>query len=199
MRRESPILFSGEMVRAILAGRKSQTRRVVKGVALQWVADGMFTPEYVALCDNGLSPYGYAGDRLWVRETFVASPDGVIYRATESEHGINAPDDSPRWKPSIFMPRQFSRLKLEVIGVRVERLHAITKEDAEAEGVVTPDSHTTVRGAFQELWNRINEKRGYGWDKNPWVWVISFKRVEPSPPHLTEQPAVGVTSDRRQQ
>lgn len=202
--RERPILFSGPMVRAILDGSKMQTRRVVRGRALEWLAPDMFTPEYVADPGNRLSPYGYAGDRLWVRETWCPVDDReydgerwVDYRATpryEASHPAGwdaAPEDAEalKWRPSIHMPRWASRLTLRVTDVRIERIQDITELDAEAEGLTkrgkcwnvgadwTGDGlDTTASGAFRMRWDELNFKRGYGWDANPRVWVVSFER-----------------------
>lgn len=168
--KERPILFSGEMVRAILDGRKTQTRRVAKGIALEWLAPDMFTPEFVALPENGLCPYGYSGDRLWVRETFQSYGDGFAYRATP------VIPDNRNWKPSIFMPRSASRITLEITNVRVERLNEITEMDAEAEGVyVWSDSGNPAIWKFHCLWDDINGKK-YPWSSNPWVWVVEFQK-----------------------
>lgn len=178
--KKRPILFNGEMVRAILAGRKTQTRRVVKpqphnpGLQawLEEVSDGFIR-----------SPYGVPGDRLWVRETWncietgikTQRQDWVRYRATDGEELY--------WKPSIFMPRWASRITLTITGVRVERVQDISSDDCRAEGL-TPDSEISllwrenIRDKYRDLWNSINAKRGYGWDTNPWVWVISFE-VQP--------------------
>lgn len=148
---ERPILFSGPMVRAILAGRKTQTRRVVKGTALEWLEPGPFTPEYVAHSDNALCPYGVPGDRLWVRETWTGTwCDKIMhlaYAADGAEREIEipiVPHDAvlPKstvkignFAPSIHMPRWASRITLEITGVRVERLQDISEADAECEGV----------------------------------------------------------------
>jgi hypothetical protein len=203
--RERPILFSGPMVRAILSGQKTQTRRAVSDRVLDRVMPHPHPAFFLDLPDY--SPYGKAGDRLWVRESF-AGPDhigdgdqgvvgfGIEYKADGKfrAHG-NCGCDGPcsgvlishPWKPSIHMPRQFSRISLEIAGIRVERLQDITTEDALSEGVeswgplgVQPATRTlcqSPRAAFQRLWNSINAKRGYGWDVNPWVWVLSFQRV----------------------
>ena len=205
--KERPILFSGPMVRAILAGTKTQTRRVYKprelepyeiidelddGRAWPYWFDPNQGPEYHPV----VCPYGAPGDRLWVREAFAlhrihdptppakVKPSlllGVAYRATG-----DAADG--RWRSSLHMPRWASRLTLEVTGVRVERLQAITEEDARAEGIeprvtfgrTAPRIHvaSTHREAFEALWDEINAPRGYGWDANPWVWVVEFRRVE---------------------
>lgn len=152
---EKPILFSGEMVNAILAGRKTMTRRVVK--------------------NDAHCPYA-SGDTLWVRETFavncVGGQDFLFYRADSYPDGDGAP-----WKPSIFMPRKYSRITLRITDVRVERLQDISEDDAIAEGI-EPDPHVSTWLKFALLWNRINEERGFGWDTNPWVWVVRFERVE---------------------
>lgn len=206
------------MVRALLAGRKSQTRRALKVQPIS-VSDMNYiraqkrgqifigpdllptTPEtklifgYVEdfgvmrclgmqnFCDL-LCPYGVPGDRLWVRETFTLDFLGprnkVVYRADE-------PNANCRWKPSIFMRRNASRITLEITDVRVERVQSITEEDAIKEGISKlltggfpwpPGRHCTVpldhaTTAYQLLWDSINGKGS--WAKNPWVWVITFK------------------------
>lgn len=204
--KERPILFSAEMVRAILDGRKTQTRRVVKGMALDWLQPGMFSPKFVADPANYLSPYGYAGDRLWVRETwqivyermdgqrFTYPIEGARQRWIEYAASPRDEHEPPKWRPSIFMPREFSRITLEVVNVRVERVQEISREDAKAEGVsnlwrwdqARNEKHPEhfVRGVlnpfvanYSMLWDEINGKRGFGWDVNPWVWVIEFRRM----------------------
>lgn len=197
--KERPILFSAPMVRAILAGTKTQTRLVVKpqptgflggpGVTME---DGTPAPRVpVDDCAGEFGrviqcPYGQPGDRLWVREAFAhvfddkfgPVPDSIIYRADEGN------GDWPHgWRPSIHMPRCASRILLEIISVRVERLQEISEADAIAEGV-SPDmglrwksGDDTPRGMYGELWESIN---GPGsWDANPFVWVVEFKRVQP--------------------
>lgn len=186
--KEKPILFSGPMVRALLAGTKTQTRRVVKGEALRWLVDDKFTPGFVADSENRLCPYGQPGDRLWVRETWAAphSDDGrpprsiqcdqvsIHYAATEVRGGL-------LWRPSIHMPRWTSRITLEVTGVRVERLQDISDADALAEGV--DRTNTSIVGyakkRYQQLWESINGPDS--WVLNPWVWVVEFKQTEGSP------------------
>lgn len=192
---ERPIIFSAPMIRALLDGRKTQTRRVVKGVPLEWFGSG-FTPEYVALADNSLCPYGQPGDQLWVRETWhpeTSDPDArAAYRAD-----CDYDTSDCGWRPSIHMPRWASRILLRVTDVRVERLQAISEADAIAEGIselplqkqepgawwcADPLGNSslhcrTPRAAFCRLWESI-----YGagsWDANPWVWVIKFERVKP--------------------
>ncbi len=172
--KEYPILFNTEMVRAILNDTKTQTRRVVKP-----------KPDYQA-CTGDLfkdgeyikCPYGKAGDRLWVRETFgfINETCGIVYKA----NGCNS--IVPKWKPSIFMPRKLSRITLEITDIRVERVQEITEADAKAEGVIPKIPYESkftyyYRFPFVILWDSINEKRGFGWGENPWVWVVEFKRL----------------------
>lgn len=208
--KERGILFSAPMVRANLAGTKTQTRRAVKGMALEWLRPDGFTPDFVASAENNLCPYGVPGDRLWVRETFVQgwphTSDGVPdqfdeddnekpkktwYRATSpdlqwSDDGENM--GSPKWKPSIFMPRVASRLTLEVTQVRIERLQDISEADAKAEGC-EPCLSTLIAGlhrptepgfeyrlGYARLWDQINRAdSAIGWAANPWVWAVSFR------------------------
>lgn len=197
-----PILFSGSMVRAILDGTKTQTRRVISPV--QPRDDGLWPAGRDPVPD---CPFGAPGDRLWVRETFgltlehddngeptnarrVLDGDGVphwvVYRADHPNwvwtdgDGYAGPS---LWRPSIHMPRWASRLMLEVASVRVERLHDISEEDARAEGVeptVIDDGAVLhrypARRHFQALWENIN---GPGsWERNDWCWVVGFRRVE---------------------
>lgn len=196
MVRERPILFSGEMVRAILEGRKTQTRRVVTTP----LPDG---PEWCPYNESGwavarineygakvctcqpLRPsYGYTGDRLWVREGFIrhiSIPQLVGYVAD----GCAVTEEWERRAPSIHMPRRFCRIVLELTNVRVERLSEISDDDAKAEAppmeYKSDGCHIAVfdhRKAFALLWDSLNAARGYGWDVNPWVWALTFRRVE---------------------
>ena len=226
---DRPILFSAPMVRALLAGKKTQTRRVVKSVelarggargvrvapstfcyldfdgvpGLSWRPFGgcptvPYPPEKVAAA----SPYGAPGDRLWVRETWALVDDrskpattrsGVLYRATDRRE--RSFSGSEKWRPSIHMPRWASRITLEVTGVRVERLQDISEEDAKAEGAahrIAPGGDLSAvfdalpgekavpigyRAHFRDLWESINGADS--WASNPWVWVVSFRRVTP--------------------
>lgn len=166
MSTERPILFSAPMVRAILAGTKTQTRRVVKGQALEWLRPDGFTPEFTAAPENGLCPYGQPGDRLWLRETWQYADwtdDGEPWIRYCADDGrqicANVPDEwadrlmdtwaelstgmnigepaaDRKWRPAIHMPRWASRITLEITGVRVERLQDISEADALAEGIV---------------------------------------------------------------
>ncbi len=201
--KEHPIIFSSEMVKAILEGRKTMTRRVVKpqpesSEFIRWDLDfdWRYKGEGISLNRESMPkycPYGQVGDRLWVRETWCQDLDTncitkhIVYKA--SAH----PQAGFTWKPSIFMPRWASRITLEITNIRVERLQEITQDDAFKECMtrelaiqlglsVSPSEEefnlTQARRIFIELWNSINAKRGYSWESNPWVWVIEFKRVE---------------------
>ena len=193
---EHPILFSAPMVVAILEGRKTQTRRIISRQLQHpgWTAYRYFGPSkndpacrsMAIECgpdypddnnDQVLCPYGAAGDRLWVRETWTQNYNQLIAFRADGEDANDMP-----WRPSIFMPRWASRITLEVIGVRVERLQRIRSEDALAEGIVPTDSPVWFPvDEFQHLWDQINAKRA-PWASNPWVWVVEFRRVTPCSP-----------------
>ena len=200
--KERPILFSAPMVRAVLKGRKTVTRRAIK-VQPHIDVSGNFcvgnsnygqdgygkpvTKHFV----NGCCPYGKPGDRLWVRETFacgLCTDQPYAYRATHAPEDLEAGWHDPiKWKPSIHMPRAACRILLEITDVRVERLQDITYEQAAAEGVhrgplrewCASDEggacHKYPVPAFRDLWQSV----GGNWDANPWVWVVEFKRVTP--------------------
>ena len=192
--KERPILFNGAMARAILSGAKTQTRRVVKARADKDMGPRcVLQPHEIAGEVNGgsyrNSPYGQPGDWLWVRETWARDDedDALMYRA-DVGRDMNADaweqgrlEGVPRykWRPSIHMPRWASRITLEITEVRVDRLHDISEADAGAEGVSakhTADADYTAREKYSVLWEQIN---GAGsWDANPWVWVVSFRRVQ---------------------
>jgi hypothetical protein len=197
--KERPILFSAPMVRAILEGRKTVTRREVKKqAALDCLAAG-FEPAFLALPGNAdLCPYGQPGERLWVRETWAQpanlDPGPTVYRATypdciKGQGWENLPPSSAiRWKPSIHMFRRDSRILLEITDVRVERLQDVTYEEAVAEGVHRDSAcrmwtatdeggacHKYPVPAFRDLWTGINGLEA--WAANPRVWVVVFKRV----------------------
>jgi hypothetical protein len=207
MKMERPILFSAPMVRAILEDRKSQTRRIIKaqpqitGERLRQTGgrvDEMSLSEQVnhAWRNGGIEakpPYGRTGDRLWVKETFSGpniretlppsqwQPQDPIWYWADG----NPPSDAwTRPKPSIFMPRWASRIQLEIVDVRMERLHDISEEDARAEGVEDAmGKETPWKGqsapisvhAYAALWERIHGAGG--WAINPWVWVVEFRRL----------------------
>lgn len=198
---ERGIIFSGHSVRAIQAGTKTQTRRLVKAKHLPFIKDllgGFLDGKW----NQRPLPYGKPRERLWVKETFNFSSgddllpgenhrlcperagwraDRVVWRAdgerTHPEQGAAI------WKPSIYMPRWASRITLEVTDIRVERLQDITEPDAKAEGVTPLKNPHGVVGAyghrlgFAVAWDSLNEKRAT-WESNPWVWVVDFKRVE---------------------
>jgi hypothetical protein len=187
--KERPILFSGPMVRAILDGSKTQTRRVAKHPLAQAAVrinsyKGQSEFDCIFSDDTGgiiCCPHGTPDDRLWVRETWAHERDGtgcpddtgVLYRATDP--GWDDEGTGLRWRPSIFMPRAASRILLEITDVRVQRLQEISEEDARAEGY--DRSHAFPHEWFALLWERIH---GPGsWHANPWVWAITFRRLEP--------------------
>lgn len=186
--KESPILFSRPMVRAILDGRKTQTRRVVKPQLEFGVGRCPYSPTcWAVLADKGggcsckpVKPPYQPGMRLWVRETWAATDEtinetpGVVYLATDPDWSSM---EGFRWRPSIFMPRSASRITLQVTDVRVERVQAISEADAKAEGVtplaIDVQPGHAFRERFRDLWDSINGN----WNQNPWVWVVSFQRV----------------------
>jgi hypothetical protein len=236
--RELPILFSGPLVRALLAGTKTQTRRLLKPqlpeirpgygrVGLyearaaktnpfwadfperEWLVSGSVGEARQAMggtLPRWMCPYGTAGDRLWVRETWRSvgwRPENghlIEYAADGAKRWCEAPEDvlsvdvydeahPDRWRPSVFLFRWASRLTLEVTSIRVQRLQDISEDDARAEGITwepgTPWTCSEARGTtsayrslFADLWDRINGKRdGASWDANPWVWAVTFRRV----------------------
>ncbi|MCU3600555.1 MULTISPECIES: hypothetical protein [Enterobacteriaceae] len=194
--KERGMIFNGEMVRAILDGRKTQTRRPLKwkqtrfteigeredGSRWPWSEDAEHACDFWHPC-----PFGAVGDRIWVRETWARynidqDSHDMAYRATP-------PADWPeegRWRPSIHMPRWASRLMLEITGVRVERLQAITLGDICKEiGCGLYDFRPATYGfqVWEELWKSIYGEEN--WQANPWVWVIEFKVV----PNVQDNPA----------
>lgn len=231
---ERGMIFNAEMVRAILAGRKTQTRRPIKwkqtrfteigeredGSKWPWSEDAEHACDFWHPC-----PFGAVGDRIWVRETWSSDfanyyPNDRVWYAADNNRqldidmvdgirGIYSPESDVhvpfRWHPSIHMPRWVSRILLEITDVRVERLNAISEEDAQREGVHTEVWDQTVvarnyaardeffqfwsedmphyvemnqlyRSSFRSLWESIYGSEN--WLANPWVWVIEFKRVE---------------------
>lgn len=214
--RERPILFSSPMVRAILAGTKTQTRRVVKPQPEhpQFAKRHTLTTDdegiYLYMCSSTLysairCPYGKPGDRLWVRENGWERPDRTPKMMREGADtwkpyyydadGYNNDVDRDQFKawgfrrrPSIHMPRWASRILLEIVSVRVERLQDISEADAMAEGIMSSprpwkvgawwsgaegQASPTPRGAYALLWESINGSSS--WNANPWVWVVEFK------------------------
>jgi len=207
--KERPILFSGAMVRALLAGTKTQTRRILKTQPSDgWALDNLGTitskhakqGRFGAFLRRGVGtdfpqldllpcPYGAPGDRLYVRESWnfeknaigsVRDEDGPFEYAADGLKSMTVDD---RWRPSIHMPRYASRILLEIVGVRVERLIDCSVADAIEEGVFTwwseteqcASGHPAPPVIYRNLWESIN---GVGsWAANPWVWVVEFKRV----------------------
>lgn len=174
---EHPILFSEKMVRAILAGKKSQTRRIVK----------QDPKGKIPFTDELPCPYGHTGDFLWVRESWQAQNTSGLWW-----HEVPRNDRSfwnwaftnpvepayeaipPRWIPSIHMPRMACRIELEITQLRIERLNNISESDAIAESCTGENFDTPVND-FIWLWDSINAERGYSWSSNPFVWVVSFQ------------------------
>lgn len=186
------MLFSAPMIRALLAGTKSQTRRVVKDTGLYAIDAAIHGAETAARELQALAsrcPYGQPGHKLWVRETHMDLGACYLYRAdpgAETERALVAPGQP--WKPAIHMPRAASRITLEVTGVRVERLQAISEADALAEGIVETcggyglpaGEHfhaADPRQSYFSLWEAINGPGSV--EANPWLWCVSFKVVKP--------------------
>ncbi len=212
--KERPILFSAPRVRAILEGRKTQTRRIVNRVAkigqvtefqpsstpgYDWIMrdsqkrwNDLTNSDLMARC-----PCGQPGDRLWVRETWRHQEGGAIYDAAggvmdsfeeETIYRADHMQSRGKWTPSIHMPRWVSRINLEIVSVRVERLQDISAEDAIAEGLDWEAPTYGIKGlanswsadpqwSYRVLWESIN---GPGsWAENPWVFVLEFRRITP--------------------
>lgn len=203
--KERPILFSGEMVRAILEGRKTQTRRILQvqppsdEYQITTLADSTarenrkyigahhwaIVKDLKIVADHGKyfrCPYGIVGDRLWVREAISKPfPLDVKSQNFTGFYRATEPERKVQWTPSIHMPRWASRITLEVTGVRVERLQDIKFHDMEAEGVLPlricgGEQSVLQDEYFRPLWDSINGKRA-SWESNPWVWVVEFKKI----------------------
>jgi len=221
--KERPIIFNSDEVRGIIDGRKTMMRRVIKPQPHEIAyRDRYDNEESACFWRYGEEredwprpkdcPYGQPGDRLWVKETTFNVEDhgyvGPVYlqsdRAAEIiDWGLAPSGDDPaevdpedvKLRPSIFMPKKYARIFLEVVGVRVERVQEISEEDALAEGIrriphgmdgdyfhfsrteADPQNWCFPDDAFRELWDKLYAKRGYGWDANPWVWCVSFKVI----------------------
>jgi hypothetical protein len=220
--KERPIIFSGPMVRAILEGRKTQTRRVVMPQPVMHADGGGWYPhgdhkkrlhyasveQFKRFFALDFCPYGQPGDRLWVRESGWERPARTPRDMREGANtwepyyydadGLTVVDHEQfkAWgfkrRPSIFMPRWAGRITLENVGVRVERLQDISEADARAEGITDGgclncgnseldcgclNPKPDARDSFINLWDHINAKRA-PWASNPYVWCISFKRIE---------------------
>lgn len=188
-----PILFNMKMVREILDGRKSCTRRIVKhdvGAILNspYHRENPDVDDKQIISKLCIPPY-QPGDILYVRETWKKAPNGYYYYEDWQKNDIA---DITKWHPSIHMPKEAARIWLKVTDVRVERLQDITEDGAKAEGAIdnrgfihSPENEYdrihTAREHFIEIWNSTIKKSDidcYGWDANPWVWVIEFERCE---------------------
>ncbi|EOZ5674204.1 hypothetical protein ACR2Y1_001923 [Morganella morganii] len=213
--KERGIIFNADMVRAILDGRKTQTRRIMKPQPtpcdyIDWRGNargGHVWPSNIfrtmlhveGELQNGdggwkglvgdTCPFGDIDDRLWVREAFqvgLCTESTIAYKATHKPSDLEEGwHEKIKWRPSIHMPRWASRILLEITGVRVERLQSTSEEDAKAEGFDNSQSDAAnsigwfekpIR-AFRRAWENIYGADG--WDSNPWVWVIEFRRVTP--------------------
>ena len=193
MNRVLPILFNTEMVRAILDGRKDATRRIVKGFIPDDAVWGYtaFTPKGYISC-RGTFADGYGekffklpcepGNILYVRETWKKAPNGYYYYEDWQRNDIA---DVTKWKPSIHMPKEAARIWLKVTDVRVARSQEITIDGIRNEGISSMAVHAgdmeIALKEWKNLWNSTIKKTdldSYGWDANPWVWVIEFERCE---------------------
>lgn len=188
LKNAKPILFNTEMVQAILEGRKTVTRRVIKPQPIAGIRKSVFVPSGIEDGHGREIKLLYkVGDILYVRETWQRNycNDAIVtgkyaYRASPETWQYFSEEEKnlkKKWKPSIHMPKAAARIFLKVTDVRVERLQDITPNDIDREG--TPFGLTIAPyDGFSRLWNELNTKRGYGWEANPWVWVIEFERVE---------------------
>ena len=185
-----PILFNTEMVRAILDGRKTCTRRICKDANEYTVPDMDFynadrrtyavhnfvDKEHTEQLSTAERTCPICtGDILYVRETWKEAPKGYYYYEDWQKDDIA---DVTKWKPSIHMPKEAARIWLKVTDVRVERLQDMTDDDAEAEGCF---DYTSTALGFFDVWDSTIKKSDldrYGWNANPWVWVIKFERCE---------------------
>lgn len=199
--KSTPLLFSGPMIRALLDGRKTMTRRVVKYIPmlvepLAWCAAARAQePGWVHIVGDyrRFCPYGQPGDEIWCKETFCISADGIDNTiAFRADGWTECPSPIGKWTPSIFMPRAASRISLGITAVSVERVQEISEADAKAEGAPEPTGRRgcypapwatakagplDYRASYRILWDEIN---GDGsWARNKFVWVISFRRVKP--------------------
>lgn len=173
-----PILFNTERVRAILDGRKSCTRRLVKPEP-QGYFEVSEEPLYIYDTDGNqgkITPPYQPSDILYVRESYSELTFGYVYKA--DGENIDHLGNVIKWHPSIHMPKEAARIWLKVTDVRVERLQEMTDDDAEAEGCF---DYTSTALGFPDVWDSTIKKSDldrYGWDASPWVWVIEFERCE---------------------
>ena len=198
---ERPILFNTEMVQAILEGRKTTTRRIVKPqpngmlkcvIPHEVKGKSCWVEENADLKGKFKDYRSFEiGDVLYVRETFfigdilneaedIVESNLIFYRADKKVKNIDY--ESIKWRPSLHMPKKLARIFLKVTDVRVERLREMSEKDAEKEGAVSSsDKHCFCLRSFIDIWNNTLKKdqlKDYGWEVNPWVWVIEFERVD---------------------
>ncbi len=174
-----PIIMADDSVRAILAGHKTETRRVLNpqplGFIERYCFDGKRFHPYVQgtmAVDPAYKPR-YLGHRLWVKEAWAEIDGGIVYRASCTRH-------VPHWRSALFMPQWAARLWLLCADEQIERLQAITEDGALREGMHwwrkdDPRYEGKRRDAYRETWDMLNAKRGYAWDTNPWVRVVRFR------------------------
>lgn len=195
-----PILYKTEMVKAILAGSKTQTRRTrgledINGLPDSYKLTGTniyndtlfayFRDNITGWLDEIKCPFGIPGDELWVKETYMivtGFPTNKIYYKADDPDLRLYPEG--KWKSSLFMKREYSRIQLKIKSIGVERVQDISEGDAMAEGVKPNNAYVdkyfiTPKKAFENLWNSINAKKNMGWNKNPWLWKIEFERIKP--------------------
>jgi len=218
MKKERPILFKTEMVRAILSGQKTMTRRVMKpqpelNQFNHWEYKGIVksvSPELwgnIGPLGNPDCPYGKVGDLLYVKETYVnhnrskflynslTYQSGTIFKKYKADGKLNYENDELiKWKPSLFMKKEYARIWLEITDIRIEKLNDISESDAVSEGVQPNHGGFELYGqkivdmknycdnakdSFKSLWTSIYDKdEDKSWEANPYVWVIEFKKIE---------------------
>ena len=209
--KERPIIMSAESVQAILDGRKTQTRRVVKvandmpcGVGVHFDGKTNSLKAFYINANGDINdyrcPYGQKGDRLWVKESYIRGNVFTLLKTSNFEKQSKEEVEEfgknhGGWKSPLFMKKKEAKLWLEITNIRVERLQDITEDDAIAEGIKLNKSefnnsyqckdylddenfYFDAKGSYQSLWDKLNAKRGYSWDNNPFVWVVEFRRVE---------------------
>lgn len=183
-KKERGIMFSPEMIQAILDGRKTQTRREIN-VSIWYVVDSIPFEMSIFGLKQIKCKYGNVGDLLYVKEAFTSTPtvlhkagyptigEKYIYKFGNEKYASDI-----KWKSPRFMPKKAARIWLEITDIRVERLHDITSNDIKAEGVsYTVDYYCDLFEQWQNLWIKIKGQQS--WDANPYVWVIEFRRLEP--------------------
>lgn len=198
--KERPIIFTHN-IREIISGEKTQTRRVINRMP-RGIINGVIFDDDINAWRFGVNnihmtvgvkcPYGIPGDVLWLKENWRKTCDGKIEYKADGLHDLYI-----KWEVPLFMPKVASRIKLLVENVRIQKIQEISDDDCLAEGVkkVTKDGrlykycfydkgdysstpwsqmHLSPKLVFEDLWNSINKKRGFGWDVNPFVWVVDF-------------------------